>query len=216
MGRGNSGKITTAATARARAQSSSGTPSGGPTAASTGAGEPRAAGGAAGGPLRPLEPALLEGGHDRAEAAREQGQREFRYQHKRTGAKVIADFRRLLETGDMSKLTPGLYKTLSLHGGFIAHFNIDGFRHTFDGQLTNLIGGEAHCLTDANDVLYPALNDSGYSDDMSAHEVMQGIVEVARELEPVVRERERQAAQQQRLAVLHALAEQEGYTLTKE
>jgi hypothetical protein len=117
-----------------------------------------------------------------------------KYQHNYSGRGIVADFRRLLETRDMAKLTPRLYKALTLHGGFIAHYGLDGFRQTFDGRLSDLLRGEYQPL-DADDhhprLHSPHLEDSVYKDGMTAGDIMRAICEIGRELGPQVRESER-------------------------
>lgn len=135
---------------------------------------------------------------------------EFRYTENRTGAKVVADFRRLLDTGDIAKLTPGLYHVLTMHGGFIAHFDRHNFARIFAGNLAQLLDGEGDPLEDPFHFRWPALEDSGYSDGMSAGDVMRAIAEVAQELGPMVREREAKAAADHEVAILHALADKHG------
>jgi hypothetical protein len=142
---------------------------------------------------------------------------EFRYLQNRNGKKVVADFRRLLETGDIAKLTPGLYHELSMHGGFIAHFGLHGFRATFDGRLSKLLDGECHPLAvegRSGHFDWPALEESGYKDGMSAGEVIREIAAVARELEVTVREREAEVERAKRVRLMEQIAQQEGYTVT--
>lgn len=106
------------------------------------------------------------------------------YKIDRTGEKVIADFERLLKTGDMSKLTPGLYYELTMHGGFIAHFSIDGFRNHFENRLSMLIEGELYPLNDRFhwSLRSDCLGDSIYIDGLTSGDVMRGICEVAERL----------------------------------
>lgn len=134
----------------------------------------------------------------------------FKYQREINGRPIAADFRRLLETGNMRKLTPRLYYVLTMHGGFIAHYNIDGFRATFDGKLTRLLHGESVRLTDPDRFTWPALEESGYKDGLSAGEVIRAIAAIASELEPMVIGRERAAA---RMAEIRHLRERYGVTL---
>lgn len=114
-----------------------------------------------------------------------------RFHHNYIGAGIVADFRRLLTTRDMTKLTPRLYNALTLHGGFIAHYSLDGFRATFDGKLGELLAGEFYPLTDPDRFDWPALEDSDYRDGMTARDVMRAIAQVGAELAPQVREMER-------------------------
>lgn len=126
-----------------------------------------------------------------------------------SGRGIVADFRRLLETGDMSKLTPRLYNCLTLSGGFIAYFNIDGFRAHYDGRLTELLRGETQSLTDPARFTWPALEDTGYRDGVTAGDVMRAIAKIGAEMEWSVRTRE--TAQRRMAEVVH-LSQRYGIT----
>lgn len=133
---------------------------------------------------------------------------EFKYLQKRKGARVVADFQRLMETGDVEKITPGLYHALTMHGGFIAHYDIHGFRATFRDDLGALLRGEFYSLTD------PArwerdrmqhLEGSGYTDGLSAGDVMRMIARVgARRHASSVKLREQEMRRLAEVATLQA------------
>jgi hypothetical protein len=129
------------------------------------------------------------------------------YTHRYNGRGIVADFRRLLKTGDMGKLTPRLYHALTMHGGFIAHFDINGFRATYAGKLSELLRGEFRALTDPDHFNWPALEDSVYADGLTAGEIMREIAKVGAEMVETVREREATA---RRLAEISALTERYG------
>lgn len=160
--------------------------------------------------------------------------REFRYPRKYNGRGVIEDFRRLLDTGDMSKLTPRLYEFLTMSGGFIAHFNLNGFRSTYSGRLSELLDGEMTSFTrhDPRESPYRErlggqepkvyggapwegahLVDSGYKDGLSAADVMAELCAVACELEDEVRRREQAQRRRERIKAMRAIAEAEGFTV---
>lgn len=44
---------------------------------------------------------------------------------------VVRKFRRVIENRDMGHMDKELYQFLNLHCGFIAHYNIHGFRETY-------------------------------------------------------------------------------------
>ena len=44
---------------------------------------------------------------------------------------VVRNFRQVIEARDMSIMNKGLYQFLNLHCGFIAHYDIHGFRSTY-------------------------------------------------------------------------------------
>jgi hypothetical protein len=146
------------------------------------------------------------------------------YNITRNGTKVVADFRRLLQTGDVSKITPGLYHALTMHGGFIAHYGIGGFREHFRGDLTELLAGEMYPLTDSwrwgdeDDGSQPGvcdhLRNSVYRDGLTAKDVMRGICKVARELEQTVVARENELRRRAHIALAQQIANEYGVTVT--
>jgi hypothetical protein len=137
----------------------------------------------------------------------------FRYLIKRKGQRVVNDFERLLTTGDVSKITPGLYHALTMHGGFIAHFDIHGFRATYSGKLTDLLRGEYKSLANpeswARD-FNTHLEDSGYVDGLSAGDVMRQIARVGARMHATVELRERLERDQAEAELLRQLAERRG------
>lgn len=44
---------------------------------------------------------------------------------------VVRSFRKVIETRDMNQMNKELYNFLNLYCGFIAHYNIHGFRETY-------------------------------------------------------------------------------------
>ena len=141
---------------------------------------------------------------------------DFQYMNDRTGKKVIADFRRLLETGDWAKLTPGLYHCLVQYGGFIAHFDLYGFASYYSGRMTELLDGEFYPLYDEWRWTHSShhLEQTGYKDGMSAKEVMQGICTVANELKDDVMLREQNMRRESHIALMEAIANEYGYEVS--
>ncbi len=164
------------------------------------------------------------------------GDREFRYPRKYNGEGIVKDFRRLLETGDVNKLSPRLYDFLTMSGGYIAHFNLGGFRGTYEGKISELLNGEMMSLTShdprqspyrarlagVEEKLYGGgvpwqrshLEDSGYKDGLSAADVMAEVCAVACELEYEVRLRERTQRRSERINAMRAIADAEGFTVS--
>lgn len=133
--------------------------------------------------------------------------RTFRYPRKQKGDSVVKAFQRLVQTGDVEKITPALYHCLTQSGGFIAHFNLHGFREVYRGRVGELIAGEFYPLD------IPArwqvdrmqhLEDSGYADGMSAGDVMRDIATLARNGGGLVRQREETARFDAEVAALRA------------
>jgi hypothetical protein len=139
---------------------------------------------------------------------------EFRYQDKRKGDGIVKAFQRLLQTGDVQKITPGLYHALTMHGGFIAHFGLHGFRAYYRGRLTELLAGEMDPLTDPDRFRRPALEDSGYSDGMSAGDVMRDIATIGKNGGDLVREREARQRAEAEVELARQLAAKHGLTVS--
>ena len=60
--------------------------------------------------------------------------RGYRKDIEKTGVSllpVVRNFRQVIESRDMSRMNKELYQFLNLYCGFIAHYNIHGFRETY-------------------------------------------------------------------------------------
>lgn len=137
------------------------------------------------------------------------------YQINRTGNKVVKDFQRLCQTGDVAKITPGLYHHLILYGGFIAHYSIHGFRDHYRGAVSALLDGESGSLYDS--WVWEArthLKDSAYTDGMTAYDVMRDICKIAQTARPVVTKREDEKRRAAHIALGQAIANEYDVTLT--
>jgi hypothetical protein len=140
---------------------------------------------------------------------------EFRYPINRKGARVVADFERVLETMNVDKITPGLYHALTMHGGFIAHFDIHGFRDVFRGRLTELLAGEFYRLDDVETFeRRHDLDDSGYSDGLSAKQVMMMIARVGARHRSQVEFTERTLRNTDEVELVKRLAVKHGLTVS--
>lgn len=142
--------------------------------------------------------------------------RTFRYQYERQGRGVVAAFQRMLQSGDIGKMTPGLYYALTMHGGFIAHFSIDGFRSVYRGRLTELLAGEFYPLDDPErwaPERMAHLEDSGYADGMSAGDVMRDIATIGRNGAELVRRREAEQRAAAEIELARTLAAKHGLTV---
>jgi len=73
---------------------------------------------------------------------------------------IIASVRRVFEEEDMALLTDQAYKHIPLHMGFIAHFNLHGFKAYYAGNLQDfargLIQGE---FCNRTEVSYQQMNE---------------------------------------------------------
>lgn len=54
---------------------------------------------------------------------------------------IISNVNLVFKTKDINKLNGPAYKFISLYHGFIAHYNLYGFRDTYDGKLTAFAKG---------------------------------------------------------------------------
>lgn len=136
------------------------------------------------------------------------------YHYKRSGKQVVAAFERLLKTGDVEKITPGLYDVLIQHGGFIAHYDIHVFRATFKNKMTELLAGEFYRLDDparweADRMAH--LEDADYSDGQTAGDVMRAIARIGARYSNAVQLRERLERGAAEVALARQLAEKHGY-----
>ena len=52
---------------------------------------------------------------------------------------VVKNFKKIIESRDICKMNKELYQFLNLHCGFIAHYNLDGFKATYKDQKILLI-----------------------------------------------------------------------------
>ena len=95
---------------------------------------------------------------------------------KRQGYGVIRSLEMFLETGDSSKINRGLYDELTQHCGFMAHYDIHGFRRRFDGRPELLLQGEFYSLAEMRDPISSYL----YTDGLSSFEVVKEFRRIAR------------------------------------
>lgn len=94
----------------------------------------------------------------------------------RQGSKVVMDLERYLRTGQGRAITRGVYEELTMHGGFIAHYDLNNFRRVFDGQPELLLRGELYPLAS----LPEPRSRYRYSDGLTSAEVLDGFRRLAR------------------------------------
>jgi hypothetical protein len=165
----------------------------------------------------------------------------FRYLRKHQGKGVVGDFRRLLQTGDISKLSPRLCHFLHQSCGYIAHYDLGGFRSTYAGRLSELLDGELYPLAGRDPRESPwrehieaglgpeqsqrapgplalwehaPLFDIGYKDGLSASDVMLQVCSLACEVQGTVRGREDGERRDARLDLMRTIAEREGFEVS--
>lgn len=93
----------------------------------------------------------------------------------RQAYRVIRSLELFLETGDALKINRGLYEELTGHCGFIAHYDLHGFRRHFDGRPEYLLQGELYPLSHLRDPQSPYL----YTDGLSSIEVLEQFRRIA-------------------------------------
>ena len=117
------------------------------------------------------------------------------------GERVVRQFARYLERADPNQIGPALYDHLMMREGFIAHFDLQGFRHAYREPVV-LLDELAHAFR-------PRWVSRVHADGMSDVEVSTRIHALARQhqervlAEARVRLRERELAEAQRLAARH-------------
>jgi hypothetical protein len=137
------------------------------------------------------------------------------YTEKVQGKGIVAAWRRYLESGDSSKITDALYRFIELKCGYIAHFDLHGFR-AYYRDAAKMLDGE----------LYPSVWRKGgsggpvahsasvYTDGLSDQDVYGQMVAIAEELRAMVLERASLAARVDELTVAATLAAKHGFKLT--
>lgn len=131
---------------------------------------------------------------------------------KRNGQSVIAEFRRYVESDDAKKIGEGLYHFLHQKGGFIAHYNLDGFRHEFadPAYLLSELFAEARGWGPG----WRRGDQWAYKDGMTSREVGDAILAFAEEQLGMVAERSYVKSRERELALARELTAKYGYSLT--
>ncbi len=132
------------------------------------------------------------------------------YPEKVGGGSIVRACRAYLTTGDAEKITAGLYDFATTLLGEIAHFDIGGFRHVYRdaADFVRLIE------TDATRYGHNAYSQHVYTDGMTGDEVRAGLLGLALELGPMVRDRSKGRARAEALALALALAAEHGFEVS--
>jgi hypothetical protein len=89
----------------------------------------------------------------------------------------------VFKTGDINKLNGSAYKFIINYHGFIAHYNLGGFRDVYDGHLTgfakNLLSSEISNNPTYNEMYANSRAAGGY-DDQGGKAYQKSIVETMR------------------------------------
>jgi hypothetical protein len=89
---------------------------------------------------------------------------------------IISSFKRVFRTGDIEHLTSSAYRYIYLASGFIAHYNIHGFRDAY--RDVELLRGDILSNAAGNSWRNFRPGDKDYDYYKSKAEVYQGILEV--------------------------------------
>lgn len=114
---------------------------------------------------------------------------------------VLKDFKKLVAGGDMSNLTKRLYNHLHLHCGFIAHYDIHGFKHEYNAP------------SDFVRFLEWLLEDRCHNDYRDINDEMKALAKAAL---PTARKVSFHQNRKTELDVLFTLAQKHNYKLIKE
>jgi len=91
---------------------------------------------------------------------------------------ILASFKRIFSTGDIEHLTSTAYKYIYLSSGFIAHYNLYGFRDAY--QNTSLLRQDILSNAQANTWSNFTPADKNYDYYMSKAEVYKELVKLAK------------------------------------
>jgi hypothetical protein len=127
------------------------------------------------------------------------------YTDARRGRAIVEAFRRYISSGDAENLTHALYDFLHLQCGFIAHFDLHGFRARY-ADPADLIEGRHEMLA----APHPPANEHVYADGMLSSEVYAAISALIADYGVQARRRRATRIHQNELAVVRALAEKHG------
>ena len=100
------------------------------------------------------------------------------------GASVVSSWNRYLLSGDSQKITKSLYTFLTMKCGYIAHFDIHGFRSNFANPQDLLRGESSPATWDPHSDMGRPVEHSQYvySDGKSSDEVYQEMLNIVEEL----------------------------------
>lgn len=131
-------------------------------------------------------------------------------------ARVVANLRRVLAEQDMRLLQRGAYRFLTMHCGFIAHYDQQGFVATYqedlpafvDAFLTQLGMGWDTFLDNRKSYLY----DVSYRGKLLA-DIIRELVTIFQEYRPAIEASHQARLRAKEEAALRAFAERLGYEL---
>lgn len=136
---------------------------------------------------------------------------KYVYLGKGQGKSIVSAFRRYLETGDSAKITKALYDFLMMKCGFIAHYDIHGFRGVYRDPAALL------AVFDRSPWDRPVEHSASvYTDGMFDQEVYRQMVETADERREQVVAASVASREADEVATAEALARKHGFRLVSE
>lgn len=137
------------------------------------------------------------------------------YTDKVQGKGIVAAWRRYLESGDTGKITPALYHFISMKCGYIAHYDLNGFRHVYADPAQMLKGELYATVWEAGGYGGPVEHSASvYTDGMTDQDVYKQMVLIAEELRVMVFQRSATNLAANELVLAEHLARKHGFALT--
>lgn len=138
------------------------------------------------------------------------------YAEKVTGRGIVSAWRRYLESGDAEKVTPALYQFIQMKCGYIAHFNLHGFRSVYADPARMLEGEMYPNVWRAGGRGGPVEHSASvYTDGWTDQEVYKQMVEIAESLREQVFARSIEATANAELRLARDLAAKHGYSIER-
>jgi hypothetical protein len=128
------------------------------------------------------------------------------------GQRVVAAFERYLSSGRASHITAALYDYLRMHAGYIAHYDLQTFRHLYQDPADLLNARHETGRGLAPDAGYGPVK--VYRDGMTHLEVWDRLAQLVAEHREMVFERSRRQRAEVEVAQARELAARHGLQLT--
>lgn len=147
-----------------------------------------------------------------AALAEQYGRRIYFYEYK--GDTVLKQFQSYLQTRDSAKIGRALYDFLMMREGFIAHFDIHGFRATYREPL--LLLGELRARLYNGPSVYADGSHvtSVYADDMTDVQISDGLRVMTKQALPQLERAYAEGRRAADIALVHELADRHGLSVS--
>jgi hypothetical protein len=138
------------------------------------------------------------------------------YADKVQGKSIVDAWRRYLQTGDSGKITEALYSFIHMKCGYIAHFNLTGFRSVY-ADPARMLEGELYANVwreggQGGPVEHSA---SVYTDGLTDQDVYEQMVEIAETLRADIFARSSNEQRDSELRLAREIAAKYGYSLER-